>query len=92
VVVPPEVPQATNSGQVLGSVGGSTSPLDFGAGDDQSSSQADSDDSDDSDDQGSGGKKTNVKAGLGLINSNPVEVDSDIDDPVTSGSDWVNEN
>ena len=89
VVVPPEVPQATNSGQVLGSVGGSTSPIDMVVGQDQGSQADDQDDGDDSDDDSSGGKKTSVKAGLGLINSSPVELDQDVDDPVTSGNDWM---
>jgi hypothetical protein len=91
-VVPPQVPQATNSGQVLGSVGDSTSPLDLGANQDQGSQSDDQDDSDSSDDDGAGGKKVSVKAGLGLINSGPVELDQQVDDPVTSGSDWLSTN
>jgi hypothetical protein len=86
------VPQATNSGQILGAVGDSTSPLDLGANQDQGSQGDDQDDSDSSDDDGAGGKKVSVKAGLGLINSGPVELDQQVDDPVTSGSDWLSTN
>jgi len=58
-------------------------------GQDQGSQADDQGDSDDGDDDSSAGKKTSVKAGLKMINSNPVEVDHDVDDPVTSGNDWM---
>jgi hypothetical protein len=59
------------------------SPLDLGSGDQSSQDSDDSDDSD-SDDSDS---QTNVDATLGLINTGPVNVSPQVDEPITSGGD-----
>ena len=61
-----------------------SSPLDLGSGD---QSSQDSDDSDDSDSDDSGDSQTNVDATLGLINTGPVNVSPQVDEPITSGGD-----
>ncbi|MEO6224719.1 MAG: hypothetical protein ABIO80_02545 [Sphingomicrobium sp.] len=89
-VVPPPVvpPQVASSDAILGPLGGTEDPLDLGSTGDQGSDQGDDSDSDDEDD-GKGGKKTNVKASVGLINSAPVQINQTIDEPITSGSDGL---
>ena len=82
-------PQAVNGGDILGATGGSNGPLDLGSAPDGGTEADDSSDDDDSDDNDSESKKTTVDAGFNLINSSPVDVDLQVDDPVTSGSDAV---
>jgi filamentous hemagglutinin family protein len=83
---PPVVPHDVGSSDgLLGPLGQSNGSLGFDSSQDQGSDDQGDDDSDDSDD----GKKTNVEATLGLINAGPVQPDQQVDDPVTSGGEWM---
>jgi hypothetical protein len=76
--VPNEV---SASDSILGPLGDMASSADTGSSDQSDDEDDDSDDKD--------GKKTNVEVTLGLINAGPVQLDQQVDDPVTSGGEWM---